>query len=288
MNQVEQLNFIRSDADRNSFLASREFSLSNGEILHLLSFYCSEMQMVSALKSIKPVGEIAVDTIVAMVVSDVQKVAIVKILAKYCTIGAVKNIISNIQSDLQKVEAAKVLSKMLSEDMNNLLLIEHFSSDISKVSFIATFVLSVVSFDILEIVLDSIFSDAQKVRALEALVPHTEITPNQALKLASGIFSETQRRRAIEILSRKIAGALDQIPKPAPVDPRPIQASSKINAVPIETEECAVCMEVQKTHAFVPCGHRCVCVGCSEAIMKSSKKCPLCNQVSACAIKVYN
>ena len=45
-------------------------------------------------------------------------------------------------------------------------------------------------------------------------------------------------------------------------------------------DECCVCMEARKTHAFVPCGHRCVCEGCADCIMAASKECPVCRQAS--------
>jgi hypothetical protein len=39
---------------------------------------------------------------------------------------------------------------------------------------------------------------------------------------------------------------------------------------------CVVRLDDEKTHAFVPCGHRCVCGRCGEAI--TDKKCPVCRQ----------
>ena len=40
--------------------------------------------------------------------------------------------------------------------------------------------------------------------------------------------------------------------------------------------ECVMCMDVAKSHAFVPCGHMCVCEGCAARIMRANKECPFC------------
>ena len=46
-----------------------------------------------------------------------------------------------------------------------------------------------------------------------------------------------------------------------------------------EDGQCVVCLAADKTHAFVPCGHICVCGECCDRIMNSSSKtCPLCRQ----------
>ncbi len=41
-----------------------------------------------------------------------------------------------------------------------------------------------------------------------------------------------------------------------------------------EAEECVVCLYNQKTHAFIPCGHKACCVEC----VKSLKTCPICRK----------
>ena len=42
-----------------------------------------------------------------------------------------------------------------------------------------------------------------------------------------------------------------------------------------------------QTHAFVPCGHRCVCEGCSAAILASSRACPICCLACTGVMRVY-
>ena len=51
--------------------------------------------------------------------------------------------------------------------------------------------------------------------------------------------------------------------------------------------ECCVCMEFEKSHVFIPCGHVCVCQGCAEQVMASSKECPMCRKVSISFYRVY-
>lgn len=54
-------------------------------------------------------------------------------------------------------------------------------------------------------------------------------------------------------------------------------------------DQCVVCMDKQKTHAFVPCGHMCVCVKCRDRIMQArgAKCCPLCRTQSTMCIKIW-
>jgi len=53
-----------------------------------------------------------------------------------------------------------------------------------------------------------------------------------------------------------------------------------------QLSECIVCLKEAKTHAFVPCGHLCVCHQCVPKLM-SKKHCPLCRQKATQVIKVF-
>ena len=46
---------------------------------------------------------------------------------------------------------------------------------------------------------------------------------------------------------------------------------------------CCICLERRSTHAFVPCGHKCVCKECGDAVMK----CPHCRGPKALLIKIF-
>jgi len=51
---------------------------------------------------------------------------------------------------------------------------------------------------------------------------------------------------------------------------------------------CSVCLDSEPTCVFVPCGHKCTCRGCADAIMATEQKqCPLCRTASAMAVTVF-
>lgn len=51
---------------------------------------------------------------------------------------------------------------------------------------------------------------------------------------------------------------------------------------------CVVCLCHSKSHAFVPCGHECVCAQCSAALVASGVgKCPVCRTEVTMAMKIY-
>lgn len=44
---------------------------------------------------------------------------------------------------------------------------------------------------------------------------------------------------------------------------------------PEDEKLCSICMEGEKTHACLPCGHRCLCASCAEPLLKL-ETCPIC------------
>ena len=56
---------------------------------------------------------------------------------------------------------------------------------------------------------------------------------------------------------------------------------------PDDDKLCAVCLDAERTHALVPCGHRCVCLRCSELAVEQGI-CPLCRALCAMAMRVYD
>jgi len=58
-------------------------------------------------------------------------------------------------------------------------------------------------------------------------------------------------------------------------------------AVVKQDAECCVCMEAEKTHSFIPCGHRCVCQTCADNIMATTKECPACRTVCVVVCKIF-
>lgn len=53
---------------------------------------------------------------------------------------------------------------------------------------------------------------------------------------------------------------------------------------------CVVCMTSERSHAFVPCGHRCVCAACSAEILRVGKavaECPVCRTPATGALQIF-
>lgn len=50
---------------------------------------------------------------------------------------------------------------------------------------------------------------------------------------------------------------------------------------------CVICFEREKTHAFAPCGHMCVCEMCSNQIMSITDICPICRSNSSSVLHIY-
>lgn len=79
-------------------------------------------------------------------------------------------------------------------------------------------------------------------------------------------------------LSEKLGTSLFATAKPSP-------ASAAQESV------CVVCLESPRSHAFVPCGHRCVCRRCMRAmrarLSSSTFHCPICRRLATDIIRIY-
>lgn len=73
-------------------------------------------------------------------------------------------------------------------------------------------------------------------------------------------------------------------PKP---DGTKVLAKSEDNKAEPGQKECKICMDNEVKVAFNPCGHMSCCISCSERIIKSTKKCPMCNTPTQSAIRIY-
>jgi hypothetical protein len=49
---------------------------------------------------------------------------------------------------------------------------------------------------------------------------------------------------------------------------------------------CSICMEGEKTHACLPCGHRCLCASCAEPSLKL-ETCPICRVPVLMRARIY-
>jgi hypothetical protein len=67
-----------------------------------------------------------------------------------------------------------------------------------------------------------------------------------------------------------------------------VHLSEPKKSVELQSDSCVVCLSRPKSHAFVPCGHECVCGQCSEALIRSGAgKCPICRTDVAMAMKIF-
>ena len=55
-----------------------------------------------------------------------------------------------------------------------------------------------------------------------------------------------------------------------------------------DADACVVCLEGGRTHAFLPCGHRAVCMGCSERLAAASAStCPMCREPFQSVVRIF-
>ena len=78
--------------------------------------------------------------------------------------------------------------------------------------------------------------------------------------------------------------------KTSPTPPTAETPSTAIVAVPQgdaepdDSTKCVICIDSERTHAFVPCGHRCVCDLCSRVVPAT---CPLCRKPVKSRMRIY-
>jgi len=88
------------------------------------------------------------------------------------------------------------------------------------------------------------------------------------------------RRRKRPDLENEVLPALEKLYAACPVR----EAANEHNA---HCNVCVVCMDAPATHAFVPCGHRCVCEQHADSLMASDMACPLCRMLATDIIRIY-
>ena len=71
-----------------------------------------------------------------------------------------------------------------------------------------------------------------------------------------------QQLEAVEAKQLEMKLCITEAPPPPESDPE-------------DEKLCSICMEGEKTHACLPCGHRCLCAACAEPSLKL-EACPIC------------
>jgi hypothetical protein len=57
---------------------------------------------------------------------------------------------------------------------------------------------------------------------------------------------------------------------------------------PTPGEQCSICMNDAKDHAFIPCGHLCACASCAKAVIADSGLCPICRATTSSFLKCFH
>lgn len=56
----------------------------------------------------------------------------------------------------------------------------------------------------------------------------------------------------------------------------------------LDEQFCVICLERERTHALIPCGHRCLCAQCCERLeAAASANCPLCTAPVMQGLRIY-
>ena len=103
--------------------------------------------------------------------------------------------------------------------------------------------------------------------------------------LGRGEAADAQVRRSVNPLS-------DVDPARGPMIARPCQqeeATFVVERTAVEPTVCSICLDAYTSHAFIPCGHRCVCAKCASiAVLTASwPRCPLCRSRATSVVKIF-
>jgi serine/threonine protein kinase len=108
----------------------------------------------------------------------------------------------------------------------------------------------------------------------ERPAPDPPLAPASLQKLIKSCWAaEAHERPPIVDVFVELTGQLDRA------------AADDVERAASETL-CCVCMEEERTHAMVPCGHRCACASCA-AVLVDVGECPLCRSSIQAVMKVH-
>ena len=120
-------------------------------------------------------------------------------------------------------------------------------------------------------------------------------TPEELLKhLDARACWEAHTSEHIPVLYNMAERCLESRPKRRPevVDLIPEFERVRRDTEALDTasalsQECVVCMEQERSHAFVACGHAVVCETCADNIMTTTRECPVCRKPAEQVIKIF-
>jgi len=88
------------------------------------------------------------------------------------------------------------------------------------------------------------------------------------------------RKRRRPDLEKDVLPTLEELLAECPTGTAPNEHDADRNV-------CVVCMDAPVTHAFLPCGHRCVCESDANTLMAGDKACPLCRTQATYIHRIY-
>lgn len=80
-----------------------------------------------------------------------------------------------------------------------------------------------------------------------------------------------------------VAAALVEPHQRNEIEPQP-QPPCQRDQIQEQQRTCVVCLIENATHAYIPCGHYCVCAGCKD---QTAETCPLCRAPVAGILSIY-
>jgi len=103
----------------------------------------------------------------------------------------------------------------------------------------------------------------------------------KSLKLTGQELTRLGDPMVLRLLGLQGKDLQDMVDEIARITTKQDQDASTITEATLN--RCVICFENPKTHAFIPCGHRCVCDTCQQEIIQ----CPLCRLYVEKAVKIY-
>jgi hypothetical protein len=112
---------------------------------------------------------------------------------------------------------------------------------------------------------------------------------------AAAVMLAPDRAAAYSLLPPYLRDCAASEPPPAPLAaPAAPAAAAKPLPLPLVMKECCICfldVQLEELRLLAPCGHRCVCEACGDALVAmppATRVCPVCDKAVACAVRVFD
>ena len=138
---------------------------------------------------------------------------------------------------------------------------------------------------------------ATDIDSLDAALQTAEGMASVGCELAAEMTLARERLERWKIAARAEAKARTIDEFDAHIEQIQLQAATPARVVPSTAGPssqsaddgtlCVVCIDSERTHAFVPCGHNVCCGDCCTEIMAGTKECPVCRATCLMAVHIY-